>query len=102
MASKIYHTIKNCMRGKDRCLSQYQHRMHSAREYWKIQSTNRRSKRTKCLPSLDELYSLNDKFNMSEKRKEKGSSSSIHIYILVSFFVSLEIALLLRMAEKIL
>ena len=67
-------------------------------------SPNRRSRRKSCLLSLDELYAIKGRFSTSRKKKkqQKVGPSSMFIYIIVSFFVSLEIMLLLRLANKIL
>lgn len=104
---ELFHMIKGCLlwgNRKKSSISEYQHRMHSLREYWASSRSNRGSytcrgdKRARML-SLDELYAVKGKCNAQEGAD--GKNTSMYIYILVSFFVSLEIALLLRMTGKI-
>ena len=121
IANEIYSTLRNCFReggSSSSRISQYQLRMNSSREYWQSRSRNkmngslssstsspnRRNRRKSCLLSLDELYAIKGRFSTSQKKKkqQKVGSSSLYIYIIVSFFVSLEIVLLLRLADKIL
>ena len=120
IANEICSTLKSCFReggGSSSRISQYQHRMNSSREYWQSRSRNkmngsfssstsspnRRNRRKSCLLSLDELYAIKGRFSTSrKKKKQQRVGSSMFIYIIVSFFVSLEIVLLLRLANKIL
>ena len=124
IANEICSTLKSCFReggSSSSRISQYQLRMNSSREYWQSRSRNkmngsfafssstsspnRRNRRKSCLLSLDELYAIKGRFSTSRKKKKQqkvGLSSSLYIYIIVSFFVSLEIVLLLRLANKIL
>ena len=105
LLSEVASIMKGCMGGisKKSRISEYRHRMHSSREYWikrsKGSATSRRGKRIRGLPSLDELYTIDGRFNEEMVVTKKGSS--IYVYILISFFVSLEIALLLRMGGKL-
>ena len=120
IANEICSTLKSCFReggGSSSRISQYQHRMNSSREYWQSRSRNkmngsfssstsspnRRNRRKSCLLSLDELYAIKGRFSTSRKKKKQQKvGSSMFIYIIVSFFVSLEIMLLFRLANKIL
>ena len=120
IANEIYSTLRNCFReggSSSSRISQYQLRMNSSREYWQSRSRkkmngsfssstsspNRRNRRKSCLLSLDELYAIKGRFSTRKKKKQqKVGSSSMFIYIIVSFFVSLEIMLLFRLANKIL
>ena len=122
IANKICSTLKSCFKegvSSSSHISQYQLRMNSSREYWQSRSRNkmnesfssstsspnRRRRRKSCLLSLDELYAIKGRFSTSRKKKKKQQkvgSSSLYVYIIVSFFVSLEIMLLFRLANKIL
>ena len=121
IANEIYSTLKSCFReggSSSSRISQYQLRMNSSREYWQSRSRNkvngsfsssksspnRRSRRKSCLLSLDELYAIKGRFSTRKKKKKQQQKvgSSLYVYIIVSFFVSLEIVLLLRLANKIL
>jgi hypothetical protein len=96
----ITHRLRGT--GHNSCIPGYQRLMHSAKEYRskKFRQEGRvdgLGKRMKCLPSLDDLYGVKDQYGSSDVGQK---SYSVLTYILVSFLVSLEIALLLRMVLR--
>ena len=53
-----------------------------------------------CVPSLEDLYTMQGNIDATEELKTKRGYS-IYVFVLVSFFVSLELALFFRMTSKI-
>lgn len=98
LSQELFSLLKSYLCGSSRRsrISEYQHGMHSAREYWLSHGKEgRRQNQPRSLPSLDELYT------MKERLGHKGgifdsAGFSIGTYMLISFLVSLEIALLMR------
>lgn len=110
--NEVSHILLNIMRGRgDHRISKYQSRMYVSRDYWESQhrgnrqsvvANSPRSNKRTSLPSLEELHAIKCRFRGSKSRViQSWGGSSMLIYLLVSILVSLEIALVLRMADKV-
>ena len=87
-------------------IAEYHHRMHCSRKNWSDQSNSSAGiigssdRIESCVPSLEDLYTMQGNIDATEELKAKRGPS-IYVFVLVSFFVSLELVLFFRMTNKI-